>query len=168
MGAKTTLMKYIIILILFFPSYVFSQDTTFTYKLGENWVQETRLIKPITKEDALIAKSLVNKRVDLTRELYYHLIKTNENTKRLRKEIRISNREIKTLFPNATSPVRDTLKGSWLLNGEAVSISNDRIKTKRMHWLSEFAFEWESEYFIKQENDNWISENCHLVKVKIN
>lgn len=163
-------MNYIIksiIFILFFPAFVFSQDTTFTYKKGEEWLQETRSIKVVTKVDTVVAKSLINKRIDLSRELYYFLIDSEKNIKRLRKEIKYSTKEIRTLFPNAMSPVRDTIKGSWLLNGEAVSISNDKIKNKKITWISEFAFEWENEYFIKQENGNWVSEQFKLVKIKL-
>lgn len=158
-------MKLIFALLLFTCTLSAQVDSTYYEKRDSQWMEIRLTINPVTKVDTLVRNLLMNQLHDASVQLYDLRTKLKVKEKETLGLIRRNNRQLK-VFTRLPEMPRDTLKGNWLLNGTQVTITQNRIGTKKLAWYSPVMFEYSNEFFIKEDNDLWISNKSKLVKVK--
>lgn len=160
-------MKTLILSLLLFISLLANAQTDSTYyeKRDSQWVEIRMIVTPVTKVDTLVRNTLMNQVHDNSLQLFQLRKQLKVKEKEVYQLFRRNNRQLKS-FGRLPEFPKDTLRSNWLLDGNAVTIRNDRIGTVRMTWFSPVAFEYQNQLFIKQENDIWISDKSRLEKVK--
>ena len=182
-------MKYLIIIIVgLFPLFSFAQrgsnkiDSISYTKVNGNWIKREYRSEDtpevFTTIDSLVAKTLVNTQLELSRQLREGYINWREFEKSYRTRIVQNRREYKKNFSgniNVDSLVNaQQLIGNWLLNEEPITITKTfRIKTNKIDFISDLHFEviiaGTKKTFFKLEN-NWESDDqmYKLIEVKNN
>lgn len=140
-------------------------DSTYYEKRDSGWVEITLTVKPFAKVDTLIRNALANQIHDASMQLYILREQLKEKEKSVYELFKRNNRQLKS-FTKLPEMPRDTLRGNWTLNSQPVTISQNRIAGKRLNWFSPVVFEFQNEFFIKQESDIWVSDKSRLEKVK--